>query len=574
MSEAGMRMDFAGEDRERLAAMRKRQILIVEDEFVNREILKAYLEPEYEVLCAETGEEAREKIRAGFDTISLILLDLNLPDMHGMDILRDIKQDTDLSRIPVVVLTSDTESEVESLNTGASDFISKPYPRHEVIMARVRRCIELSENRDLIRWTERDQLTGLYNREYFYRFAERYDVFHREESMDALVVDVNHFRLINERFGKAYADDVLRRIGSELLATVREDGGIVCRRDADVFQVYCPHREDYTSLAERVTAAACGGDRGRVRIRFGVYAGVDKAIDMERRFDHAKNAADTIRNSMLTSVAAYDNALHEKEVFAERLLDDFRDAIEQRQFTVFFQPKFDIRQEKPVLCGAEALVRWKHPELGMISPGVFVPLFEDNGLVRELDNYVWREAAAQQKEWKERLHRTVPVSVNVSRIDMLDPDLTENLQNLITFSGLDFSDLHLEVTESAYTQDAEQIVEIVSGLREMGFRIEMDDFGSGYSSLNMISTLPIDALKLDMHFIRTAFSGNGNTRMIGITLDISRFLNVPLIAEGVETEEQLLTLKEMGCDIVQGYYFSKPVEAKEFEKFIIQGSSY
>ena len=553
---------------------RKRPVLIVEDEFVNRELLRIYLEREYELLFAETGSEALETVRAHQDTLSLVLLDLNLPDMHGMDILRDIKQDTDLSRIPVVVLTSDTESEVESLNTGASDFISKPYPRHEVIMARVRRCIELSENRDLIRWTERDQLTGLYNREYFYRFAERYDVFHREESMDALVVDVNHFRLINERFGKAYADDVLRRIGSELLATVREDGGIVCRRDADVFQVYCPHREDYTSLAERVTAAACGGDRGRVRIRFGVYAGVDKAIDMERRFDHAKNAADTIRNSMLTSVAVYDNALHEKEVFAERLLDDFRDAIEQRQFTVFFQPKFDIRQEKPVLCGAEALVRWRHPELGLVSPGVFVPLFEDNGLVRELDNYVWREAAAQQKEWKERLHRTVPVSVNVSRIDMLDPDLTENLRNLIVSSGLDFSDLHLEVTESAYTQDAEQIVEIVSGLREMGFRIEMDDFGSGYSSLNMISTLPIDALKLDMHFIRTAFSGNGNTRMIGITLDISRFLNVPLIAEGVETEEQLLTLKEMGCDIVQGYYFSKPVEAKEFEKFIIQGSSY
>ena len=549
---------------------RKRQVLIVEDEEVNSALLNAYLEPEYEVLFAETGEAALAAIRGRVETLSLVLLDLILPDMNGLDILREIKKDANFSRIPVIVLTSDTDSEVESLNSGASDFIPKPYPDREIIMARVRRCIELSENRDLIRWTERDHLTGLYNREYFYRFAEQYDVFHREEVMDALLVDVNHFRLINERFGKAYADGVLRRIGTELYAAVREGGGIVCRREADSFQVYCPHRTDYAALADRVTAAACGGDRGRVRIRIGVYSGVDKAIDMERRFDHAKNAADTIRGSLLTSVAIYDDALHEKEVFAERLLDDFQDAIEQRQFAVFFQPKFDIRPEKPVLCGAEALVRWKHPELGMVSPAVFVPLFESNGLIRDLDNYVWREAAARLKDWKARLGRSVPVSVNVSRIDMLDPDLEENLRNLVVSSGLDFGDLHLEITESAYTQDASQIVTEVSRLREMGFKIEMDDFGSGYSSLNMISSLPIDALKLDMQFIRSAFSENGNTRMIGITIDISRSIEVPMIAEGVETEEQMLTLKRMGCDIVQGYYFAKPMPAGEFERFLTE----
>ena len=289
---------------------------------------------------------------------------------------------------------------------------------------------------------------------------------------------------------------------------------------------------------------------------------------MERRFDHAKHAADTIRNSFTTSVAVYDDALHDKEVFAERLLDDFREALEQKQFLVFFQPKFDIRPETPVICGAEALVRWKHPELGMVSPGVFVPIFESNGLVRELDNYVWREAAAQVRRWKETIGRSVPVSVNVSRIDMLDPELTDTLRRLLEENRLEPGDIHLEITESAYTEDAQQIVRVVSGLREIGFQIEMDDFGSGYSSLNMLSTLPLDALKLDMLFIRTAFSENGNTRMIEITLDISRSLKVPMIAEGVETEEQMLALKKMGCDIVQGYYFSKPVPPEEFEKFL------
>ena len=173
------------------AGDRKRQVLIVEDEFVNRELLNAYLENDYELLFAETGAEALETIRAHSETLSLVLLDLILPDINGLDILRRIKQDADLTRIPIIVLTSDTESEVESLNTGASDFISKPYPRHEVIMARTRRSIELSENRDLIRWTERDHLTGLFNRDYFYRYAEQYDLFHAEEPTDALVLIVS-----------------------------------------------------------------------------------------------------------------------------------------------------------------------------------------------------------------------------------------------------------------------------------------------------------------------------------------------------------------------------------------------
>jgi diguanylate cyclase (GGDEF)-like protein len=466
------------------------------------------------------------------------------------------------------VLTSDTESEVESLNTGASDFISKPYPRHEVIMARIRRSIELSENRDLIRWTERDHLTGLFNRDYFYRYAEQYDLFHAEEPTDALVLDISHFHMINERFGKAYGDEILRRIGAELLRMARLYGGIVCRREADTFQVYCPHRTDYEALVRQIADTVNADMLGHIRLRVGVYAEVDKRLEMERRFDHAKDAANSIRNSYSASVAVYDDRLHEQEVFAERLLDDFHSALEQKQFIVFFQPKFDVRPDAPVLCGAEALVRWKHPELGMVSPGVFVPLFEGHGLIRDLDNYVWRETAAQIRIWKERFGRSVPVSVNVSRIDMMDPELADTLCGIVRENGIDFSDLHLEITESAYTEDAKQIVEVVSGLRDKGFRIEMDDFGSGYSSLNMLSALPIDVLKLDMMFIRTAFSGTGNTRMIEIILDISHSLSVPMIAEGVETEEQMLTLKKLGCDIVQGYYFAKPMPAGEFESFL------
>ena len=551
----------------------KRLVLIVEDDDVNRELLKANLEQEYEIISAETGDKALRMIHEHSETLSIVLLDLNLPGMNGMDLLREIRKDMDLSQIPVIVLTSDTESEVESLNSGANGFIPKPYPRQEIMLARIWRCIELSENRDLIRWTERDHLTGLYNREYFYRYAEQYDTWHPDEATDALVLDVSHFRVMNERFGKAYGDEVLRRIGAELFTVVSENGGIACRREADTFQIYCPHQDNYQPLAERVAAAASGEAKGHVRIRVGVNSCVDKTCEMERRFDRAKSAADTIRNSFTESIAFYDDAIRKKEMEAERFMDDFHAALAQKQFVVYYQPKYDIRSEKPVLCGAEALIRWKHPELGMVSPGTFIPLFESNGLIRDLDNYVWREAAAQIRRWKEQFGFSVPVSVNVSRIDMLDPDLTETLCRLVRENGLEFSDLHLEITESAYTENAEQIIRIVSGLRDRGFKIEMDDFGSGYSSLNMIIRLPIDLLKLDMGFIRYAFSKDGDAGILKIMLDIAQYLSVPMIAEGVETKQQMLKLKEMGCDIVQGYYFARPMPADEFEKYIQTGGN-
>ena len=549
-------------------AARKRKILIVEDEFVNREILVAMLDAEYEMIPVGSGADAEAVLLRQAGEISLVLLDLNLPDRHGLDILREMKENPRTAKIPVIVLTSDKEAEVESLNLGAIDFIPKPYPIPKVVQARIRRTIELSEGRDLIRGTERDHLTGLYTREYFYRYAEQYDVFNPDVPTDALVLDVNHFQMVNERFGKQYADEVLIRIAGAVVSSVSASGGIACRRSADTFLVYCPHLSDYRAFLDGIATAACGNDRGRIRLRLGVSAEAEKSVELQTRFDRAKIAADTVRGSFTECIAFYDNAMHEKEIYAERLLDEFRAAIDGKQFAVYFQPKFDVRPETPVLCGAEALVRWIHPELGMISPGVFIPLFENNGLIRILDRYVWRETVRHIAEWKKKYGSTVPVSVNVSRIDMLDPDLVGTLRDLVTDGGLDYSDLHLEITESAYTENARQIISTVNELRKIGFVIEMDDFGSGYSSLNMIATLPIDVLKLDMVFIRSVFRENGNLRMLKVIVEIAETLSVPMIAEGVEKAEQLNTLREMGCAMVQGYYFSPPLPAAEFEKYV------
>lgn len=550
----------------------KRQILIADDEMINREILGEILKDDYEVLFASDGGQTIEMIRANSGTLSLVLLDIMMPVMSGLEVLKAMKEDAQLSRIPVVVMTAEKDTEVESLRLGATDFIPKPYPDVDVIHARVQRTIELFEDRDTIQSTERDALTGLYNREFFFRYAEQYDQFHPDTVMDAVIVDINHFRMVNERYGKAYGDQVLRQIGEQLRETVGADGGIVSRLEADTFMIYCPHRDDYEALLEKAAASLTSEDasQNRVRLRVGIYYCADKSIDLERRIDRAKMAADTIKGSFAKSIAVYDNDLHERQLYAERLIEDFSAAIREKQFKVYYQPKFDIRPDTPVLSSAEALVRWVHPELGMISPGVFIPLFEENGLIQQLDTYVWRETARQIRDWKDRLEYSVPVSVNVSRIDMYDPKLPDTLQGIVQETGLTGRDLLLEVTESAYTQDSAQIIETVEALREKGFRTEMDDFGTGYSSLNMISTLPIDALKLDMQFIRNAFKEGGNTHMVEVIIGISDYLSVPVIAEGVETQEQLHVLKSLGCDIVQGYFFSKPVPAEEFEPFILQ----
>ena len=553
----------------------KKHILIVEDEAVNRMLLGKMLEDAYDLVYASDGVEALEQLKTHRNELAMVMLDLQMPRMTGMDVLKVMMNEAELKDIPVIVLTAEQSAEVECLKIGAMDFIPKPYPSWEIVRARVNRCIELSEKRNIIHSTERDSLTGLLNLDYFLRYVRLYDQHYTDMPMDAMVVDINHFHMINERYGKQYGDGVLGRIGERIRATARDVGGVACRRGADTFFIYAPHRDDYEALLDRISEGL-GGEAeasNRVRLRLGVYMNVDKSLEIERRFDYARTAANTVKTGYVKAVGIYDTQMHEADLHRERLLEDFRPSLKSNRFKVFFQPKFDIRGDRPMLSGAEALVRWDHPELGMISPGLFIPLLEDNGLILELDEFVWRTSARQVRDWKDRFGFSIPVSVNVSRIDMLTPNLKGIFKDVLESNGLTARDLMLEITESAYTGDSEQVILMARELRSvgMGFRIEMDDFGTGYSSLGMLSNLPIDVLKLDMSFVRSAFVGEKrDVRMIELIIDIADYLNVPVVAEGVETEEQYLALKALGCDLVQGYYFSRPVPPEQFDHFLIE----
>ena len=549
----------------------ERTILIVDDEAINRELLGNIIQSEYKVIYASDGKEALEKIHSEGNTISLVLLDLLMPVMNGNEVLKTMNDEGIINEIPVIVLTSEKSSEIESLKLGAADFLTKPYDLPEVILARVRHSIQLFENSKIIHATEFDKLTLLYSPDFFFEYASQFDQRFPDKVMDAVVVNFTRFHLLNELKGRNFGDEILNAMADGIRKALLKTGGIAGRNEADFFYLYVPHDENHNILLDKIKDSLSPLLKpSEIRLRLGVYSDSEHKFAMTQRFDHAVQACNSLRNKTSgdSDICIYDDKMAEKEVFDAHLLQDFEAAIEQKQFQVNYQPKFNIKGDKPVLCSAEALVRWIHPELGFVRPDLFIPLFEENGLVTKLDRYVWEESAKQIRRWKDELGVTIPVSVNVSRVDIAEPDMTDFITKIVKENGLSASEYMLEITESAYTSDSKNIVEVIENLRLLGHKVEMDDFGSGYSSLNMLTSMPIDVLKMDKAFIRNIQPGNKEMKLVELVLDIAKNLGVPVVAEGVETEEELNMLKAAGCDIIQGYYFSKPIPPSEMEKFV------
>ena len=547
----------------------RRHILIVDDEMINREILGNLLSKDYEVHFAENGKEALDTLLLREHIYSLILLDLLMPVMDGFELLDNIKKDEKLRSIPIIVMTSEKDAEVTSIKLGAADFITKPYDMPEVILARCQRIIELQEDKSLIHAAEQDHLTGLYTKDFFTEYIKQIEKYNPDRKIDVSVINIEHFHLINELYGRKEGDKALICIADTLSELLDEMDGIGSRTEADYFYIYNENNEDYDKVLHRLLDSLSKEmPSAHVRLRMGVYKEVDKELTAENWIDRAKTACDRIRGDYSRHIAYYNNEFYEKSKYQEKLISDIEGAITNKDLVVYYQPKYNIQGDEPHLRSAEALIRWNHPEFGMISPGDFIPLFESNGLIQKLDRYVWREAAEQVGKWKKKYGMSIPVSVNVSRMDIYYPMLRDDFKALLKENGLDNNELMLEITESAYADNADQLVNVIEQLRNDGFMIEMDDFGSGYSSLNMLTTIPIDALKMDMKFIRNMQKDEKSMKLVELILDIAKFLQVPVIAEGVETEEQLLLLKERGCDIIQGYYFSKPVPPEEFTTFI------
>ena len=422
----------------------------------------------------------------------------------------------------------------------------------------------------LISATETDELTGLFNRSYFFQYAERMYREHPDRPIDAISLDIEQFHSVNALNGRAFGDHVLRALGNEIGAIAKESLGIAGRFGGDHFDLYCRYKDDYQALFNRLQETL---DRlvpnVSIRLRMGVMPWREK-VDPEQLFDRAHTACSLARGHYKEHLIVFDQKILERELYEQRLSNDLRRALDNHEFEVYYQPKFDIQTEPPRLTSAEALIRWRHPELGMIPPGDFIPLFEKSGQISSIDKYVWAEAARQISLWRDQYGVVIPVSVNLSRVDVFDPLLEETLDNILIKNRIDHKALKLEVTESAYTENADQVIRVIGNLRKKGYEVEMDDFGTGYSSLNMLSSMPIDVLKMDREFIRNIEHNEKDIQLVALILDIAKNLRIPVIAEGVETPEQIRLLRELGCPIVQGYYFSRPLPSADFEKEYLQ----
>ena len=425
---------------------------------------------------------------------------------------------------------------------------------------------------ELIAATETDSLTGLFNRDFFLEYATRMHREHPDRLMDAIVVNIEQFHAVNAMNGREFGDEVLRTLGAGIRAVAAENEGIAGRFEADRFDIFCRHIDDCQALYDRLQAEV---DRmsgnAAIRLRMGVMRS-QPDLDIVQMFDMARTACSMARGHYKEHLIVFDEEVREREEYEQRLLNDYRRALDNFEFEVYYQPKYDIQSDEPELVSAEALIRWRHPEFGMIPPDDFIPLLERNGKINEVDKFVWNEAARQIVRWKDMYGITMPVSVNLSRVDVFDTTLADTLDGILSYNGLSHGDLKLEVTETAYTEDSDQVIKVVENLRARGYVVEMDDFGTGYSSLNMLSEMPVDVLKMDRNFVRNMEHDEKDTQLVTLIIDIAKKLNIPVVAEGVETETQLAMLRKLGCAIVQGYYFSRPLSATEFENRIIKES--
>ncbi len=545
--------------------IQQKQILIVEDNEINRSMLREILSDEYEIWEAENGQAALDILKQKKNSIMLILLDVQMPVMDGYTFLNIMQKDEQLSLIPVIVMTQDSseEDELSALTHGATDFLPKPY-RPKVILRRVANLIKLRETAAMVNQLQYDELTGLYTRKCFYRKArERLDENPDKEYM-ILCTNLENFKLFNDTFGRKAGDRLLLESAEIFQKRVGQES-ICCRFNADRF--VCLIDKELEKIGRKNFADGRKNKRSEltenISVKLGVYEITDRSISVEQMCDRALLAVDSIKGLYNQYLAVYDDTLREKLLYEKEITDSMETALEQEQFLIYFQPKYSLHDN--CMVGAEALVRWEHPKKGFMPPDKFIPLFEKNGFIHDLDRYVWEKACQKVQEWQGKGYPQIPVSVNVSRADIYQPCLVEGFCELVKKYEIEPSSLHLEITESAYTECPDQIISTVEELRKRGFIIEMDDFGSGYSSLSLLSQLSIDILKLDMDFIRNELAKPVEQSILNDVINMAHRMHLNVVAEGVETSDQRKRLKVLGCDYAQGYFFAKPMPVAEFE---------
>lgn len=410
-----------------------------------------------------------------------------------------------------------------------------------------------------------DSLTGLLNRDQFYEDVHDMVNKYHDTTFYLICSNIKDFKFINEIFGMEKGNQVLIK-QAKLMASNPSERTICARLMNDRFALCLPREEfDEKRVADSVKELQCEftGNSFHLHMYMGVYEIRDRDEAVSIMVDKANIAADTIKNNYDCCVAYYDEHLLEISIEQRRLLGEFEPALQNDEFVMYLQPQV---KRDGAAKGAEALVRWVHPSRGILTPYAFIDILENAGLIYKLDLYIWEKAAQKLAEWKEKGYGSYHISVNISTKDFYIIDIYETFTGLINKYGIAASNLHLEITETTLMTDFEKNMNIIHKLQGVGFRVEIDDFGSGYSSLNMLKDISADVLKIDMGFLRKSENEVKGQDILESIITLAGKIGMDVITEGVETKKQLDMLTMMGCHEFQGYYFSKPVPVSEFEE--------
>lgn len=552
---------------------RKKAIVVIDDDKISRKMLSEFLSDNYIVYEYDNAKSGINHIRKHCREVSAVILDLCMPNIDGFQFLKIINESNDWKNIPVIVLTGmeGNSNEKRALEMGAWDYIKKPYDK-DIIMARLKNAIyrsQLSAFNELKYLAEYDTLTGLYNKNKFFDMAKQMLVNNSDKKFVFTRLDIDRLRLANSFFGTDMYDQLLVYISEEMKRLYSIMPYCVFGRiESDIFGI-C-HLYDETNILRRIADIRSFLSKFNPEYdivpNLGLYVVEDNNLPLETIFNRATLAASYTRGNYVKFYTFYNPEMSNALIHEQEIVNDVKGAIEAGQFDIYFQPKYSLQTNKPY--GAEALVRWFHPVKGMIMPGEFIPVFEKNGFISKLDYFVWERACQYLRKWIDEGRRPYPISVNVSRINMYNPKIVDIILGITKKYNIPTSLLNLELTESAYVENPVAIKEIISNLQNNGFTILMDDFGSGYSSLNILKDIKVDVLKVDMRFLsKTDIPGRGDNILASV-IRMAKWINLPVVVEGVETSEQSRFLRSIGCDYVQGFYFAMPMPEEEYLNLI------
>lgn len=569
-----------------------KKILVIDDDDLVRSVLIAFLEAaEFEVLQAEDGlagvEMAKEHIP------DLIVCDVNMPRMDGYGVLKELREFPSTLAIPFVFLSGRDEREDlrAGMDLGADDYLTKPFKRTDLLRAIDARLAkkaalawhftsELHHAEEQLNYVlHYDGLTGLPNR---LTLRERLNQIlvqtSSKQQVGILSFGLDRFKRINDTMGYTAGDLLLKTVSERIMKCVSPND-TVARLGADQFAIILSgvtHKESVEKLAHAIleTLAApfnVNGTNIFSTASIGITLYPVDGVEIDDLIKNAETAMHSAKESGGNTCLFYKPEIHALSASELGLEANLRYALERKQLSLNYQPQISL--QTGAITGAEALVRWHHPEKGLIPPSQFVPIAEKSGMIVQISEWVLRTACSQAKKWQQLGHRSFMIAVNLTGLHFSQKNLGDRLIDILRETGLEPSSLDIELTESILMKDAPTAISMLNELKGLGIQISIDDFGTGYSSLSYLKRFPFDILKIDQSFIRNCPVDLKNAAITTAIIEIAHNLDLQVIAEGVEHQNELAFLSKNRCDGIQGYLFSRPIPADDFESLLSSGKS-